>query len=47
MICAIFYLENPDNDIFADPKKHIEKYYVLNKAEYPRTVPAVHRLVLN
>ena len=38
MLCAILYLENSDKARFADLKKRIENDYVLNKAEYPRTV---------
>ena len=33
MLCAILYLENSDKVIFADLKKRVENYYVLNKAE--------------
>ena len=47
MLCAIIYLENSDKVRFADLKNHVEDYYVLNKAEYPRTVTAVHSLLLN
>ena len=47
MICTILYLENSDKDIFSDLKKRIENYYVLNKAEYPRTVTAVQGILLN
>ena len=47
MLCAILYLKNSDKARFADLKKRIENYYVLNKAEYPRTVTAVHSLLLN
>ena len=47
MLCAILYLENSDKARFADLKKRIENDYVLNKAEYPRTVTAVQSLLLN
>ena len=47
MLCAILYLENSDKARFDDLKKRIENYYVLNKAEYPRTVNAVQSLLLN
>ena len=47
MLCAILYLENSDKARFSDLKKRIENDYVLNKAEYPRTVTAVHILLLN
>ena len=47
MLCAILYLENSDKARFSDLKKRIENDYVLNKAEYPRTVNAVQSLLLN
>ena len=47
MLCAILYLENSDKARFANLKKRIENDYVLNKAEYPRTVTAVQSLLLN
>ena len=47
MLCGILYLENSDKARFADFKKRIENDYVLNKAEYPRTVTAVQSLLLN
>ena len=47
MLCAILYLENSDKARFADLKKRIENDYILNKAEYPRTVAAVQSLILN
>ena len=47
MLCAILYLKNSDKARFADLKKRIENYYVLNKAEYPRTVTAVQSILLN
>ena len=47
MLCAILYLENSDKARFADPKKRIENDYVLNKAEYPRTVTTVQSILLN
>ena len=45
MLCAILYLENPDKARFSDLKKRIENDYVLNKAEYPRTVTTVQSLL--
>ena len=47
MLCAILYLENSDKDRLADLKKRIKNDYVLNKAEYPRTVTALQSLLLN
>ena len=47
MICAIIYLERSDKSRFADLKKRVKNDYVLNKAEYPRTVTAVQSLLLN
>ena len=47
MICAILYLENSDNARFYNLIKGVENYYVLNKAEYPRTVTPVQSLLLN
>ena len=47
MACAILYLDNSDKSRFADLKKSLENDYVLNKAEYPRTVTAVQSLLLN
>ena len=47
MLCAILYLENSDKARFSDLKKRVENDYVLNKAEYPRTVTSVQSLVLN
>ena len=47
MICAILYLENSDKARFVDLKKRVNNDYVLNKAEYPRTVTAVNILLLN
>ena len=47
MLCAILYLENSDKARFADLKKRIENDFVMNKAEYPRTVIAVQSLLLN
>ena len=47
MLCAILYLENSDKARFANLKKRVENKYVLNKAEYPRTVTAVQSLILN
>ena len=39
--------ENSDKSRFAELEKRIDKNYVLNKAEYPRTVTAVQSLLLN
>ena len=47
MLCAILYLENSDKSRFDDLKKRVENEYVLNKAEYPRTVNALKILLLN
>ena len=47
MLCAILYMENSDMARFSDLKKRIENDYVLNKAEYPRTVTTLHSLILN
>ena len=47
MLCAMLYLENSDKARFADLKKRIGNDYVLNKAEYPRTVTTVQSLLLN
>ena len=47
MLCAIIYLENSDKARFAELKKRVKNDYVLNKAEYPRTVTAVQSLLLN
>ena len=47
MLCAILYLENSDKARFSDLKKRIKNNYVLNKAEYPRTVTPVQSLLLN
>ena len=41
MLCTTIYLENSDKARFADLKKCVENDYVLNKAEYPRTVTTV------
>ena len=38
MLCAILYLDNSDKSRFANLKKSVENDYVLNKAEYQRTV---------
>ena len=46
MICAILYLDNSDKSRFADLKKRVENDYVLNNAEYPRAVTAVHSVLL-
>ena len=47
MLCAILYLEISDKARFAELKKRIKNDYVLNKAEYTRTVTAVKSLLLN
>ena len=47
MLCAILYLDNLDKARFAYLKKRVENDYVLNKAEYPRTVIAIQSLLLN
>ena len=47
MLCAILYLENSDKARFSDLKNHVENDYMLNKAEYPRTVTSVQSLPLN
>ena len=47
MLCTTLYLENSDKARFDDLKKRLENNYVLNKAEYPRTVTVVHSLILN
>ena len=46
MILAIIYLENSYTARFADLKKHVENDYIMNKAEYPRTVTSVQSLLL-
>ena len=47
MLCAILYMENSDKTRFSDLEKPVENDYVLNKAEYTRTVTAVQSLLLN
>ena len=47
ILYAILYLENSDKASFDNLKERIENDYVLNKAEYPRTVTAVQSLLLN
>ena len=47
MLYVILYLENSDKARLANLKKRIEKDYMPNKAEYTRTVTAVHSLILN
>ena len=47
MLCAILYLESSDKSKFDDLKKRIKNDYVLNKAEYLRTVTAAQSLILN
>ena len=46
MFYTILYLENSDKSRFAIIKKHVENYYVLNKAEYPTTVISVQSILL-
>ena len=46
MICEIQYLENLNKAIFSDPKKRVKNNYILNKAEYPRTITSVKILLL-
>ena len=46
MLCEILYIDNSDKSRFADLRKLVENDYVLNKAEYPRTVTAVQILLL-
>ena len=40
------YLDNSDKPRFAGLKKRVENYYVLSKAEHPRTVTSVKSLLL-
>ena len=47
MVCAILYLESSDKARFYDIKKRVGNDYVLNKAEYPRTVTSVQSILLN
>ena len=47
MLCAILYMDKSDKARFADLKKRVKNDYVMNKAEYPRTVTAVQSLILN
>ena len=47
MLCAILYMDNSDKVRFSDLKKRVENDYVLNKAEYPKTVTAIQILLLN
>ena len=47
MLCAIIYMENSEKSRFSDLEKRVETDYVLNKAEYSRTVTVVHILLLN
>ena len=47
ILCAILYLENSDKARFANLKKRVENYYVLNKAEYTSTVIVLQSLLLN
>ena len=46
IICAILYLENLCKSRFSDLNKCIENDYVLNEAEYLRTIAAVQILLL-
>ena len=46
MLCAILYPENSDKARFDDLKKCAENDYVLNKAEYPRTVTSAKSILL-
>ena len=46
MLCAIIYLENSDKARFSDLKKRVKNDYVLDRAEYPRTVTAVQSILL-
>ena len=46
MLWAILYLEKSDKANFADLKKRVKNDYVMNKAEYPRTVTAVQVILL-
>ena len=47
ILCATLNLENSDKARFADLKKCVKNDYILNKSEYPRTVIALHSLILN
>ena len=47
ILCTILYLENSDKARFSDLNKRVENDYVMNKAEYPRTVTVVKSLILN
>ena len=47
MLCAILYPEILDKARFSDLKKRVENDYMLNKAEYPRTVNAGKSLLIN
>ena len=46
MICAILYPENSHKYRFDDLQKHAENNYILNMAEYQRTVTEVQILLL-
>ena len=46
MLCEILYPENSDKARFDDLKKCAENDYVLNKAEYPRTVTSAKSILL-
>ena len=47
MLQLILYPEYSDRFRFADLSKRARNDYVLNKAEYPRTVSEVQSLLLN
>ena len=47
MLCEILFLDNSDKTRSTDLKERVENDYVLNRAEYPRTVTAVLSLLLN
>ena len=47
IICVILYIDNSEKSSFSELKKRADNYYVLNEAEYPRTVTAVQSLLLN
>ena len=47
MLCTVLYIQNYDKAGFDDLKKRVKNDYVLNEAEYLRTVPVVQSIVLN
>ena len=47
MLCAILYLETSNKSRCDELKKCVKNYYVLKKAEYPKTVTSVQSLLLN